>query len=145
MNRLRWQIGMIVLIGFALPGCEKTVTRRYQAWIALDRKGPPGFTQLSSNAPGAVLLYRYGQNGTLCYDVLPESLHDRLSSKDGKAVTAEYDTFSSYFGSKVHGYNVRSVDGIILANGNRRLRDDYIGGGGVARLGPGTASGDDCW
>jgi hypothetical protein len=80
----------------------------------------------------------------VCFNAFhSKDLHDRLSAKNGKVVTVEYDTFSDF--GKVRGYTVHSVDGIILANGDHVLRDDFAASGGTYRTGNGTSSGDDCW
>jgi hypothetical protein len=79
-------------------------------------KGPQGLTDPPWDGPDAVVLYRSGHNGVVCFDGFhSKELHERLSSKNGQPVTVEYDTFSDF--GKVRGYNVRSVDGIMLATG----------------------------
>lgn len=57
-------------------------------------------------------------------------------------MTVVYDTLSNF--GKVTGYNVHSVDGIVLENGLRVLKPEFAGAGGVAGRGPVTASGDAC-
>ena len=139
-----WRIFVTTLFCAILASCYES-TRRYKAWLDIDGKGPPGFPILASNGHDTdrVLLYRPGKNDVLCYDSLSSrELHDRLLAKNGMAVTVEYDVSSNLLG-KVYGYNVRSVDGIILA---KLPRGAPRGGGGVAKNGPGgRASGDDCW
>ncbi len=143
MSRIGWQIVIVLLIGGSLA-CDKTVTRSYQAWVALDGKGPLGLTDPPWDGPDAVVLYRTGHNGVVCFDGFhSKDLHDRLLAKNGKPVIVEYDTFGG--SGKVSGYNVLSVDGIMLANGRHVLREDYSAAAGVMRRGEGNASGDDCW
>ena len=62
--------------------------------------------------------------------------------KSGQEVVVEYNLFSDF--GKERGYNVRSVDGLILANGELVVRDYERSGGRI--LGPGDAqsSTDDC-
>ena len=118
--------------------------RTYQAYVALDGKGPSFLMNQRSGPSDDVLLYRSGRNGVTCYDVFhSKELHDFLLPKNGHPVTVEYDTFSDF--GKVRGYNVHSVDGKVLANGYHVLREDFAGGAGVARQGPGSAGRDDCW
>lgn len=92
-----------------------------------------------------VTLYRTGRGGVVCFDAFhsPE-LRKALQAKDGKRVTVEYDTFTDF--GKVTGYNVHSVDGIVLADWKHVLRPEFAASAGVEMAGPvGTASGDDCW
>ena len=69
-------------------------------------------------------------------------LRKRLMPKNGQEVVVEYNVFSD-FGSE-RGYNVRSVDGLILANGEFVVRDYERSGGRI--LGPGDtqSSTDNC-
>jgi hypothetical protein len=66
-----------------------------------------------------------------------------LLTKNGQPVTVEYDTFSDF--GRVRGYNVHSVDGMILADGYHLSGRDLAATAGVARKGPSSAGGDDCW
>jgi hypothetical protein len=85
-----------------------------------------------------------GRNGVICYEAFhSKDLHDHLSAKNGQPVTVEYDTFSDF--GRVFGYNVHSVDGMILANGYHVLRGDFAASSGVASEGSGSAGEDDCW
>ena len=56
--------------------------------------------------------------------------------KNGRLVTVEYDTLSDF--GRVHGNNLHSVDGMILANGYHVLREDFAASPGVARSGTGS-------
>jgi hypothetical protein len=127
---------------------DKLETRTYQDHVTIDGKGPwEGSLGPPFDAPDAVLLYRSGRNGVICYDSFhSKELRERLLSKNGQQVKVEYDTFSDF--GKVRGYNLHSVDGIILANGYHVLRSDFAGGAGVvgvAGFTGNTLSGDDCW
>ena len=139
---------LTVLIACLVAGYLKFINsasrRTYREYIALDRKGPWGLTDPPWDGPDAVVLYRTGHNGVVCFNGFhSKDLHDRLSGKNGDLVTVEYDTFSDF--GKVRGYNVHSVDGIVLANGDHVLRDDFGASAGVAGKGPGSAGEDDCW
>lgn len=123
--------------------------KTYQAYVALDGKGPFGLADPPWNGPDAVVLYRKGRNGVVCFDGFhSKQLHGFLSAKNGQLVTVQYDTFSDF--GKVRGYNVHSVDGMLLANGYRVLRLDFAGSASVAS-GPVsntknvTLNGNDCW
>jgi len=123
---------------------DRLVTKSYQANVALDGKGPLGLTDPPWDVPDTVVLYRNGRNGVVCYDAFhSKELHDFLLSRNGQSVTVEYATFTDF--GKVRGYNVHSVDGKILANGDHVLKPEFGGSGGVASGSSGTASGDDCW
>jgi hypothetical protein len=128
-----------------LASCSER-TRTYQAWVDVDGKGPPGFSDLASPGPDTdkVLIYRFGKNDTLCFDSFSsKELHDRLLSKNRTLVAVEYDASTYLLSGKVYGYNVRAIDGIVLAK--LRSGEPVGGGGGVGSRGPGTVSGDDCW
>lgn len=139
----------VALSTSVLAGCSFLtgwpVRRTYQAYVALSGQEPFGpINAPSADPPDIVVLYRTGRDGVTCYDAFySEELHKALLPKDGKQVTVVYDTFSDF--GKVRGYNVHSVDGIILANGYHVLKPQFAAIAGVARLGPGTASGDACW
>ena len=138
MNRAKsWRLILTMLIACLIVGCDRIGRKTYQAYVALNGKGPLGLTDSPWNGPDAVVLYRTGRNDVICYDAFhSKDLHDRLSAKNGQPVTVEYDTFSDF--GRVRRYNVHSVDGMIL-------REDLAGSAGVARKGPGSAGEDDCW
>ncbi|HXN20255.1 MAG TPA: hypothetical protein VN875_18100 [Candidatus Binatus sp.] len=119
---------------------DKLATRTYQARVALDGKEP--FNQMyPPNTADIVILYRDGRNGVICYDAFrSKELHDRLSPKNGQLVTVQYDTFSDF--GKIRGYNVRSVDGMMLANGYHVLRPEFAAIAGVIGN---SVSKNDCW
>lgn len=118
--------------------------RIYQAYVAINGQGPMAINYAPWNGPDAVVLYRSGRNSVICWDGFhSKDLHDRLSDKNGQPVTVDYDTFSDF--GRVHGYNVHAVDGIVLANGDHVLREDYAATAGVAKEGQGSAGESDCW
>jgi len=138
---------VLTLIGCGFIGyklfIDKIVTRSYQEYVALDGKGPHDLLE-GWDGPDDVVLYRSGRNGVICTDAFhSQELHDHLSSKNGQPVTVEYDTFTDF--GKVRGYNVRSVDGMMLANGYHVLKPEYAASAGVMGYGAGRVSGDDCW
>ncbi len=144
---LRWPLILTALIACLVVGylrfINKAGRRTYQDVVALDGKDPL-FTDPPWDGQDAVVLYRTGRNNVICFDGFhSKELHDRLSAKNGQLVTVEYDTFSDF--GKVHGYNVHSVDGMILADGSHVLREDFAGSAGVRQKGEGSAGGDDCW
>jgi hypothetical protein len=140
---------VVVLIVCAIIGYRLTnrfVRRTYQAYVALEGKEP--FADPQWNEPDAVVLYRTGRNGVVCFDGFhSKDLHDHLAAKTGLPVTVEYDTFTSF--GTVTGYNVHSVNGMVLANGYSLVREDFGGtsGSSASRRADGTylAEPSDCW
>jgi hypothetical protein len=136
-------IVIVVLTGCAFVGrsvfIDRVVRRVYPARVALDGKEP--FGPIYPSAPDSVIVYRKGRNGVTCFDAFrSKELHDRLSPKNGRLVTVEYDTLN-YFG-EVRGYDVRSIDGFFLADGYHVFRPDFVASAGVAGNGNSRA---DCW
>jgi hypothetical protein len=140
---IKWLV-LAALIGCAFLGyllfIDRAATRTYQAYVAVDGKEPFG-PIYPSDALDSLILYRRGRNGVICFDAFRSNeLHDRFSSRNGQLVTVEYDTASDF--GKVRGYNVRSIDGIVLANGYNVLRPDFAASAGV--VGNSTST-YDCW
>ena len=102
MNRkVTWQMAVAVLIGCVFIGCwlliDKPLQERYQAYVAVDGTVPKGLDSPLSDGPDAVVLYRSGHHGVVCFDEFhSRELHDRLLSKNSQTVTVEYDTFSDF-------------------------------------------------
>lgn len=118
-----------MLIVCLIVGCNRVSRRAYQANVALNGKGPLGIADAPWDGPDAVVLYRTGRGGVVCFDAFHSKvLHDHLSAKNGQPVTVEYDTFSNF--GKMSGYTVHSVDGMILANGTHVLREDFAASAG---------------
>jgi hypothetical protein len=145
MNQAKiWRLILTVVIGFLVVSCNRASRKTCQANVALNGKGPLGIADPPWDGPDAVVLYRTGRNGVICFDAFHSmELHDRLLTKNGQPVTVEYDTFSDF--GRVRGYNVHSVDGMVLANGYHVFRSDFAASAGAARKGPGSADRDDCW
>jgi hypothetical protein len=121
---------------------NKPVRKTYGDFVALDGKQPFGLAGPSGS--DSVVLYRHGRRGVTCYEMFfSKELHDHLLSKDGQVVSVEYDTFADF--GKIHRYNVHSIDGFLLTDGNRLLRPDFAAGSGVRSAGNGKAGSDDCW
>jgi hypothetical protein len=144
----RWFIIAVVTVCVLIVWqrwADRPTIRTYQAYVALDGKGPWGLTDPPWDRPDAIVLYRTGRGGVVCYDAFHSNeLHDRLSPKNGQPVTVEYDTFPSIFGGELT-YNVHSVDGIILANGTHLLRGDFEDTSGSLSRGEGSTHKNDCW
>ena len=135
-----------IVIGAAIILCmvfvDRAGRRTFQDYVALDGNEP--WDPAPSAPAGTVTIYRTGLGGTICYEVFHSSaLYDHLRSKGGQVVTVEYDTFSDF--GKMRGYNVHSIDGVVMANGYRVLRPEFAGISGIFGKGVGTISEADCW
>jgi hypothetical protein len=121
---------------------DRAGRRTYQAYVALDGKEPWGpLNPPAADSRDTVIVYRSVRNGVICFDAFHSNeLHDALSPMNGQPVTVEYDTFSDF--GKVRGYNVHSIDGIVLANGYHVLRPEFAGISGVVGN---TNSNQTCW
>jgi hypothetical protein len=143
-NAKSWRLILTSMVALLVVGCDIASRKTYQANVALNGEGPLGIAGPPWDGPDGVVLYRTGRNGVICFEAFhSKDLHDRLSAKNGQAVTVEYDTFSDF--GRVRGYNVHSVDGMVLANGYHVLRADFAATAGAARAGAGSAGNDDCW
>ena len=102
--------------------------RAYQMQVALDGHAPWGEVgpEWHDGSPPVVVFRRMGDG--YCYDAFHSSeLRARLAPKAGGMVRVEYNTFSDF--GREHSYNVRSVDGMILSNGQRAVKNiDSFGG-----------------
>jgi hypothetical protein len=93
---------------------DKVKVRAFQMSIALDGKTPWG--QVGNDE---LVLYRE-VNGSYCYTAFEsKELHDRLLLK--QSTTVEYNVFSDF--GHTGAYNVRSVDGVVLHDGERVVKD----------------------
>ena len=143
-----WRLPVILSLAFVSISfaadrlfTNKTTVRSHQMYVALNGHVPWGEVGPEwSDGSAALVLYR--RVGTsYCYDAFQsEELRRRLESKDGHPVTVEYNIFSDF--GKERGYNVRSVDGLLLAIGQHTVRDFERFGGQV--LENGASSLDNC-
>ena len=112
--------------------------------VAINGHAPWGDVgpQWSGNSLPIVLYRRLGDS--YCYDAFQsEELRQRLSSKDGRTVEVEYNVFSDF--GKERSYNVRSVDGLLLNEGQRTVRDVERFGGQILGSTSTSANGlDNC-
>lgn len=147
-NSRGWTLPLFVsLLYLAVAFCtdrlftNKLTVKAFEMGIALDGKAPWGNVAPDwKDGPAPIVLYR--RVGTsYCYTAFKsEGLHDLLASKSGNTATVEYNIFSD-FGHE-RSYNVRSVDGLLFANGKQVIRDAERFGGQI--LGAGGDS-SQCW
>jgi hypothetical protein len=96
--------------------------------IALDGKAPWGEVgpEWDDGTPPLVL-YRE-VNGSYCYTAFKsQELRERLAQKRSDTVTVQYNVFSDF--GRIRSYNVRSVDGVILHDGEHVVKDAERFGG----------------
>jgi hypothetical protein len=136
---------------FGLPRvvvwCGSTLTNQvsvkdFRVQVALDGDAPWGTVdpEWTDTTKPLVLYRRVGD--TYCYVAFKSTeLRDRLAAKNGSAVSMQINVLRSF--GKEYGYNVRSVDGLLLANGTNVVREAERFGGQV--LGPSGSSPEPCW
>jgi hypothetical protein len=125
----RWKIPMTISLAFvATAFCAdrlftgKVMVKTFQMSIALDGKVPWGKVgpEWGDGTPPLVL-YR-DVNGSYCYTAFrSQELRGRLAQKHGDTVTVEYNVFSDL--GRTRSYNVRSVDGVLLNDGEHVVKD----------------------
>jgi hypothetical protein len=124
---------------------NKVVVRSYQVSVSLDGNAPWGTVGPEwPDATKPTVLYRRVGDG-YCYIALKsKELGDRLANEHRATVSMQINIFKD-FGIE-RGYNVRSVDGLLLADGPKVVRDAERFGGHVLDRGVITSSStDNCW
>lgn len=121
---------------------NKVLIRSYQVKIALDGDAPWGTVgpEWSGNEKPIVLYRQAGES--YCYVAFnSDELRNLLANKNGRAVEMQMNIFKDF--GREHAYNVRSVDGVLLASGHRVVKDAERFGGQI--LGPSGSSSENCW
>lgn len=109
---------------------NKVSVRRYEMHVAVNGHAPWGDVgpEWSDGIAPIVVYRRVGDD--YCYDAFKsEELRQRLAQKEGSTVTVEYNIFSDF--GRERSYNVRSVDGLLLNDQQRTVRDFERFGGQV--------------
>jgi len=114
---------------------------KYQMEWSIDAKAPWGEIGPSTeDGQPLVILYRRVADG-FCYDALYSSkLRNHLSKQSQGSVTVEYNRFSDF--GRIGAYNIRSVDGLLINDGERHVRG--AGGFGGQILGQNQRP-PSCW
>jgi hypothetical protein len=101
---------------------SRVKVKTFQMSIALDGKAPWGQVgpEWDDGTPPLVL-YR-NVSGSYCYTAFrSQELRERLAQKRSNTVSVDYNVFSDF--GRMRGYNVRSVDGVLLHDGERVVKD----------------------
>jgi hypothetical protein len=124
-----WRLPVVLSLSFVTGAfatdrlfTNKVTVRTYQMYVAVNGHAPWGDVgpEWPDGSAPVVLYRRFGNS--YCYDAFKsEELWQRLAPKDLRTVTVEYNIFSDF--GKERSYNVRSVDGVLLANRERTVRD----------------------
>jgi hypothetical protein len=147
----KWRLPVVLSLAFVTCAfatdrlfTNKVAIRTYQMYVAINGHAPWGDVgpEWSDGSPPIVVYRRLGDS--YCYDAFQsEELRQRLASKDGHTVNVEYNIFSDF--GKQRSYNVRSVDGLLLNNGQHTLRDfERFGGQILGNSGTSARSVDSC-
>jgi hypothetical protein len=130
-----WKLPLFISIAYlAASFCtdrlftNKVSIKSFQMGVALDGKAPWGevVPEWQDGTPPIVLYRRVGTS--YCYTAFKsQELYDHLAQQRGNTVTVEYNVFSDF--GRERGYNVRSVDGVVLANGMHVIKDAERFGG----------------
>jgi hypothetical protein len=147
-NSRGWKLPLFISLAYlVLAFCtDRMFTNRvsvktFQMGIALDGKAPWGAvgSEWQDGTPPLVLYRRVGTS--YCYTAFKsKELRDHLAQKSVDTVTIEYNVFSD-FGHE-RSYNVRSVDGVLLAEGRRVVKDAGRFGGQMLTDG---SQPPECW
>jgi len=143
-----WKLPLILSLSFLLASfctdrlfTNKASIKTFQMDVALDGHAPWGDVGPEwEGGPAPLVLYR--RVGTsYCYEAFKsQELRDRLAQEHRNSVTVEYNLFSDF--GRERSYNVRSVDGVVLTNGQRVVKDVWQFGGQVLADGAPAPS---CW
>jgi hypothetical protein len=146
-----WRLPVVLSLAFVTGAfatdrlfTNKVTVRTYQMYVAVNGHAPWGDVGPEwSDGSAPIVLYRRVGNG-YCYDAFKsEELRQRLAPKDSHTVTVEYNIFSDF--GKDRSYNVRSIDGVLLANREHTVRDfEQFGGQILGNSGTPTSGVDNC-
>ncbi|MDE3061567.1 MAG: hypothetical protein KGJ51_00750 [Acidobacteriota bacterium] len=124
---------------------NKIIIRSYQVNVSLDGSAPWGTVGPEwDDAIKPTVLYRRVKDGYCYIAFKSEELRDRLAHEHRTTVSMQINIMKD-FGNE-RGYNVRSVDGVLLADGPKVVKDVERFGGHILDQGIiATSSTDTCW
>lgn len=145
---LRWLLPVCLSILFVCCAfatdrllTNQTTIRLHQMYVAIDGRAPWGDVEGAGSSNPVVLYRKIGAE--YCYLATnSDELRKRLAGMNGKIVSVEYNIFSDF--GKERGYNIRSVDGLILAEGERPVGQYDWEGGRILEGTQAQSSTDDC-
>lgn len=108
---------------FLFVGCGVNTVKTYRMHFSLDGKD----LGLELSQP-YVMVYRFHGTGYCFDEIKSQALHDKLASKHGGEVIAQYQITRDF--GRVRGYRVLTVDGVDVKDEN--------GGGGAGGRGEGA-------
>jgi len=147
----KWHLPVILSLAFVTSAftvdrlfTNKVAVRSHQMYVAINGHAPWG--DVGREWPGGslpIVLYRR-VGDSYCYDAFQsEELRQRLSSKDGRTVEVQYNVFSDF--GRERSYNIRSVDGLLLSEGQCQVRNfERFGGQILGNKGTAAPGFDDC-
>jgi hypothetical protein len=128
-NGSGWRIPLIVSLAYVAVafGTDRLFTRKvkivtFQMKALLNGKAPWGKVAPDWNDGTPPLVIYRDQYGSFCYTVLrSQELLDRIAQKHADTVAVEYNVFNDF--GHIRSFNVRSVDGVLLNDGQRVIKD----------------------
>ena len=123
-------LALIALAGVIRSNWDRVSVREYEMSVAFDGKAPWGEVGPESEGePAPTVLYRK-LGKSYCYTAFQSpSLSSRLRESGRSQINVEYNIFSIFGHEERH--SLRSVDGVLLANGKRIVEDVHEFGGQV--------------
>jgi hypothetical protein len=140
-----WRLPLVVSLSFVTCAfaidrlfTNNVTVRAHQMQVAVDGHAPWGDV-----GPEYIVLYRR-VGDSYCYDAFrSEDLRQRLASKNGQTVRVEYNIFSDF--GRERGYNVRSIDGLLLNNAEHSVRHyEQFGGEVLGNQGTSARTNHNC-
>lgn len=146
-----WQMPLLISLLFVASAfaVDRTFTNKvtvhtYQMQVVVDGHAPWGDVGPESpQGSSPIVLYRR-VGDSYCYDAFQsEELRQRLAQKNDQTVRVEYNIFSDF--GKERSYNIRSVDGLLLNDAQRTVRQyEQFGGEVLANQGTSARANENC-
>jgi hypothetical protein len=129
LNGSGWRTPLIISLAYVAAAfgtdrvfMSKVKIATFQMKALLNGRAPWGQVAPDWNDGTPPLVIYRDQSGSFCYTVLrSQELLDRIAQKHTDTVAVEYNVFSDF--GHTRSFNVRSVDGVLLADGQRVFKD----------------------